>query len=92
MPPLPYNPAHEPPPVPGQVARRCPDRALRQPVPLPRPVRPLDEPDDEDEAAVPTALPRLLEVLLLSLAVIAGGAELVVLGAVEIAGRVGLSN
>lgn len=56
-------------------------------------LRPLEEADDdEDETAVSTALPRLLGVLVLSLAVIAGGAELVVQGAVQIAEQVGLSD
>lgn len=54
-------------------------------------LRPLED-DDEDNAEIPTTLPRLLGVLILSLAVIAGGAELVVQGAVQIAERVGLSD
>ena len=58
-----------------------------------RPLMDLDEEaDDEEAAAVPAALPRLIGVVALSLAVVAGGAELVVLGAVEIARRVGLSD
>lgn len=55
-------------------------------------LRPLEDEDDDDDAAIPHSLPRLLGVLVLSLAVIAGGAELVVQGAVHIAERVGLSE
>jgi K+-dependent Na+/Ca+ exchanger-like protein len=57
-------------------------------------LRPLEDEDDDDqqEDANPASLTRLIGVLVLSLAVIAGGAELVVLGAVEIAQRVGLSD
>lgn len=57
-------------------------------------LRPLVEDDDDaaDEAAIATSLPRLIGLLILSLAVIAGGAELVVQGAVTIAERIGLSD
>ena len=50
------------------------------------------ENEDDDDDAVPSSLPRLLVVLVLTLVVIAAGAELVVRGAVAIAGRIGLSD
>lgn len=57
-------------------------------------LRPLegDEDDDDDDEADSARLPRLIAVLVLSLVAIAAGAELIVLGAVEIAGRLGLSD
>lgn len=56
-------------------------------------LRPIeDDEDDKEESAVPHALPRLLGLLVISLVAIAGGAELVVQGAVTIAHRVGLSD
>lgn len=57
-------------------------------------LRPLteEEDDDDDDRAAPAGLPRLIGVLVLGLVVIAAGAELVVLGAVELASRVGLSD
>lgn len=56
-------------------------------------LRPLDEDDEEaDEAPTAACLPHLIGLLVLGLAVIAGGAELVVQGAVSIAERIGLSE
>lgn len=55
-------------------------------------LRPIADDEDDDEAAVPPPLPRLLGLLVISLVVIAGGAELIVQGAVVIAHRVGLSD
>lgn len=55
-------------------------------------LRPLEDDDDDDDAAVPTTLPRLLGTLILSLVVVAAGAELVVQGAVQIAAQMGLSD
>jgi len=55
-------------------------------------LRPVEEDDDDDATAAPHPLPRLLGLLVISLVVIAGGAELVVQGAVVIAHRVGLSD
>jgi len=57
-------------------------------------LRPLveDGDDDVDDALPITSLPRLIGLLIFSLAVIAGGAELVVQGAITIAERIGLSE
>lgn len=58
-------------------------------------LRPLEgdkEGDDEGNTARPTSVLRPVGVLILSVASIAAGAELVVLGAVEIAQRAGLSD
>lgn len=56
-------------------------------------LRPLEGDEDEgDDEADSARLPRLIAVLVLSLVAIAAGAELIVLGAVEIAGRLGLSD
>ena len=55
-------------------------------------LRPIEDDEDDEEAVVQHALPRLLGLLVISLVAIAGGAELVVQGAVIIAHRVGLSD
>ena len=57
-----------------------------------RPIRPIEDDDDDDEMAATASLPRLLGVLVLGLVVITIGAELVVEGAVRIAGTLGLSD
>lgn len=53
---------------------------------------PADDDDEDDAPGVARSLPRLMGVLVVSLVVIALGAELVVRGAVDIAGRVGISD
>lgn len=55
-------------------------------------LRPLGDDDDDDDLALPASLPRLIALLVVTLAVIAGGAELTVWGATRIASWAGLSD
>lgn len=54
-------------------------------------LRPLEE-DDDDDMEVPDSLPRLIALIVVTLIIIAAGAELTVQGAVHIASWAGLSD